>query len=48
MEMPPLIRAKALETHAGSRISFEEFAVLVDYQVMKHALNYDKIDFVFD
>ena len=46
--MPPLIRAKALETHTGSPISFEEFAVLLDYQVMKHALNYDKIDFVFD
>ena len=48
VEMSPLIRAKAFTTHTGSLISLEEFAVLVYYQVMKHALNYDRTDLDFD
>ena len=46
--MSPLIRAKAFATHIGGLISFEEFTVLVYYQVMKHALNYIRTDLVFD
>ena len=46
--MSPLIRAKAFAIQTGSLINFEEFAVPVYYQVMKHALNYDKKDLVFD
>ena len=34
--------------HTGSLIIFDEFAVLVYYEVMKHASNYDSIDFFFD
>ena len=46
--MPPLTRAKAFVTHTGSLIIFGEFVVLVYYEVVKHALNYDRIDLVFD
>ena len=42
------IRAKAFATHTGSLINFGEFAVLVYYEFMKHTLNYDRIDLVFD
>ena len=45
--MPPLIRAKAFATHTGGLISFDEFAVLVYYEVVKHALN-DLKDLAFD
>ena len=48
VEMSPLIRAKAFATHTGSLTNFGEFAVLVYYEVMKHACNYDRIDLVFD
>ena len=43
-----LIWAKAFATHIGSLTNFGEFAVLVYYEVMKHAWNYDRIDLVFD
>ena len=46
--MSPIIRAKAFSTHTGSLTNFGEFAVLVYYEVMKHASNYDRINLVFD
>ena len=48
MEMPSLIRAKAFATHTGSLINFGKFAILVYYEVVKHVLNYDRIDLAFD
>ena len=48
IEMSPLIKAKAFATHDGSPTNFGEFAVLVYYEVMKNASNYDKIDLVFN
>ena len=48
VEMSPLIRAKAFATHAGSLTNFGEFAVLIYYEVMRHASNYDRIDLVFN
>ena len=45
VEMSSLIRAKAFATHIGS---LGEFAVLVYYEVMKLASNYDGIELVFD
>ena len=48
IEMSPLIWAKAFAKHIGSLTNFGEFAVLVYYEVMKHAWNYDRIDLVFD
>ena len=43
-----LIRAKTFAAHTGSLTNFGEFAVLVYYEVMKHASNYDRIDLVLD
>ena len=48
VKLSPLIRAKAFATHTGSLTNFDEFTVLVHYEVMKHAPNYDRIDLVFD
>ena len=48
VEMSPLIRVKVFATHTGSLTNFGEFAVLVYYEVMKHASNYDRTDLVFD
>ena len=48
VEMSPLIRAKAFATHAGSLTNFGEFAVLIYYEVMRHASNCDRIDLVFN
>ena len=48
VEMPSLIRAKVFVTRPRSLINFGEFAILVYDEVMKHALNYDRIDLVFD
>ena len=48
VEMAPLIRAKTFATHTGSLTNFGEFAVLIYYEVMKHASKYDMIDLVFD
>ena len=48
VEMSPLIRVKAFATHAGSLTNFGEFAVLVYYEVMRLASNYDRTDLVFD
>ena len=48
VQMPSLIRAKVFVTRTGSLINFGEFAILVYDEVMKHALNYDRLDLVFD
>ena len=48
VEMSLLIRAKAFATHIGSLTNLGEFAVLVYYEVMKLASNYDGIELVFD
>ena len=48
VEMSSLIRAKAFATHIGSLTNLGEFAVLVYYEVMKLASNYDGIELVFD
>ena len=48
VEMSPLIRAKAFATHTGSLTNFGEFAILIYYEVMRHASNYDRIDLVFN
>ena len=48
IEMSPLIKAKAFATLDGSPTNFGEFAVLVYYEVIKNASNYDKIDLVFN
>ena len=48
IEMSPLIRAKAFATHTSKLADFSEFALLIYYEVMKHASNYDRIDLVFD
>ena len=46
--MSPLIRTKTFATHTDSLTNTSAFAVLVNYTVMKHASNYDRIDLVFD
>ena len=47
--MSPLIRAKAFATHTGVLINLVgEFSALVYYEFMKHALNYDRMDLVFE
>ena len=48
VQMPSLIRAKVFVTRTGSLINFGEFTILVYDEVMKHALNYDRLDLVFD
>ena len=48
IEMSPLVRAKAFATHTGRLVNFGEFSLLVYYEVMKLASNYDRIDMVFD
>ena len=48
VQMPSLIRAKAFATHTGSLINFRKFAILVYSEVVKHALNYDRVDLAFD
>ena len=39
VEVSPLTTGKAFATHAGSLTNFGEFAVLVYYEVTKHASN---------
>ena len=48
VEVSPIIRAQFFAKYTGSLTNFGEFAVLVYYEVMKHASNYDRIDLVFD
>ena len=48
VKMSSLITAKAFAIHTCSLTNFGEFAVLVFYEVMKHASNYDRIDLIFD
>ena len=48
VQMSTLLLAKAFATHASSLSNFGEFAVLVYYEVMKLASNYDRIGLVFD
>ena len=45
-EMSPFIRAKAFAIHTGSLTNFDEFGVLVYYEILKHASNYDRIYFI--
>ena len=40
--------ARSRNVIIGSLTSFSELAFLVEFEVMKHVSNYDKIDFVFN
>ena len=46
--MSPLIRDKASVTHTGRLANFCGFALLVFYEVIKHASNYDMVNLAFD
>ena len=48
VEMSPITRTKVFPAHTGSLTNFGEFAVLVYYEVMKLASNYDRADLIFD
>ena len=47
VEMSPTIRVKAFVIHTASLTNFDEFAILVYYEVTNHASNYDSIYLVF-
>ena len=40
--------AKAYSVDTSSLKNFEEFSLLIYYEVMRHATNYERIDLVFD
>ena len=48
IEMSPLVKSKAFATDTSNLADFSEFSLLIYYEVMRLASNYDRIDLVFD